>query len=192
MSPCLPRSHPACRSRVHPAASGFSLIEALIGLVVLTLLTLAAVPSYGRWIAEVELANVAHALSDAINVARSEAIKHGGRANVCKSADGLRCTTTGGWEAGWLVYYDDNRNGQVDTDEVVTRTQPPAPRHVTARANHPLANYISFTSLGHARLVTGALQMGTFTVCRPGYRGYRVVLAHSGRVRIDRMPEPCP
>ncbi|MEP7208791.1 MAG: GspH/FimT family pseudopilin [Casimicrobiaceae bacterium] len=172
--------------------TGFSLVEVLIGLAVLALLTLAAAPSYGRWIAETELANVAQALADAIDVARAEAIKHGGRANVCKSADGAHCATAGGWEAGWLVYLDDNRNGQADPDEFVTRTQPAAARGITARANAPLANYVSFTALGHARLLSGALQMGTFTVCRPGYRGHRVVLANSGRVRIERMVDACP
>jgi hypothetical protein len=33
--------------------------------------------------------------------------------------------------------------------------------------------------------------MGTIDVCKSGMRGYKVVLANSGRTRIDRMPRPC-
>ena len=45
---------------------------------------------------------------------------------------------------------------------------------------------MSYTSLGHARMLNGALQMGTFTVCRSGQRALHVVLANSGRVRTER------
>ena len=40
-------------------------------------------------------------------------------------------------------------------------------------------------------MLSGALQMGTFTVCKPGVRGYRVVLAHTGRTRIERLAAAC-
>ena len=172
-------------------ARGFTYVEAMITLTVVALLLTLGVPAFGQWLAEVELANTASALSDALQRARAEALKHGGRVNLCKSADRTHCTLTGGWETGWLLFYDDDRNGQVGGGETVVGVAPAAARGVTARANQPLANYVSFTSAGHARLLTGALQMGTFTVCRPGQRGYHVVLAHSGRVHVDRAPGVC-
>jgi len=51
---------------------------------------------------------------------------------------------------------------------------------------------VSYTSLGYARRTDGALQMGTFTVCRRGETALKVVLANSGRTRIDASPEICP
>jgi hypothetical protein len=45
---------------------------------------------------------------------------------------------------------------------------------------------------GHTRLVSGALQMGTFTVCMPGQDVIEVVLANGGRPRIQEMPARCP
>jgi len=41
-------------------------------------------------------------------------------------------------------------------------------------------------------MLNGALQMGTFTVCKPGRRAVEVVLVASGRVRIDRIKTICP
>ena len=67
-----------------------------------------------------------------------------------------------------------------------------APPGITIEANRPLDDYVSYTSLGHARMLNGALQMGTFTVCRSGQRALHVVLANSGRVRIERTAVRCP
>jgi type IV fimbrial biogenesis protein FimT len=58
-------------------------------------------------------------------------------------------------------------------------------------ANRPVADYVSFTPLAQARLVNGGLQMGTLTVCRPGHAAIRVVLANSGRVRLESSAESC-
>ena len=41
---------------------------------------------------------------------------------------------------------------------------------ITIRGNLPVADYVSYTSLGYARRTDGALQMGTFTVCRTGHK----------------------
>ncbi|HZQ60211.1 MAG TPA: GspH/FimT family pseudopilin [Casimicrobiaceae bacterium] len=175
-----------------PAQRGITLIEVLVAFAVLAIAMTSVVSTFGRWIVELELRNSAHAIADAMALARAEAIKHGGRATLCKSLDRRTCTTRGGWEAGWLLFLDDNRNGSVDRDEIVVRVEPVAPVGISARGNQPVANYVSFTALGHARLISGALQMGTFTVCRPGLRAYQVVLANTGRVRVERATDLCP
>jgi len=59
-------------------------------------------------------------------------------------------------------------------------------------ANRPLDDYVSYTSFGFARQLSGALQMGTFVVCKPGLNAIHVVLANSGRARIDRTVIRCP
>lgn len=171
---------------------GFTLTEVLVAMAILALLLSCAIPAFGAWLAEIRLRNAAYALADAIALARSEAIKHGGRATLCKSSDRKQCTALGGWESGWLLFLDENHNAAREADEPLVRIEPASQNGITARANQPLANYVSFTALGHARLVSGALQMGTFVVCRPGSRAYNVVLANTGRVRIDRVANVCP
>ena len=66
------------------------------------------------------------------------------------------------------MHVDENRNGRVDDNEAVLELAAPAPEDVTISANRPIEDYVSYTSLGHARMLNGALQMGTFTVCRRG------------------------
>jgi type IV fimbrial biogenesis protein FimT len=171
---------------------GFSLIELMMALVIFGVLLAIAPAAYRDWIASQQLANHAHFFADTLDIARSEAIKHGYRVNVCKSIDRRQCTTRGGWESGWIMYVDENHDGDIDSDEQVLRREGAAGDGITVQANHPVANYVSYTSLGHARLLTGALQMGTFVVCKPGQDALKVVLANSGRARIDKTRDRCP
>ena len=171
---------------------GFSLIELLMAMVILGVLLIAAPSLYRDWIASQQLANHARFLADTLDIARSEAIKHGYRVNVCKSLDRRQCTVVGGWEAGWIMYVDENRDGDIDGDEQVIRREGPALDGITVHANQPVANYVSYTALGHARLLSGALQMGTFVVCKSGQNALKVVLANSGRARIDKTHDHCP
>ena len=175
----------------NPLATGFSLIELTLALAIFGVLLAVAPPAYHDWIASQQLANHAHFLADTLDIARSEAIKHGYRVNVCKSLDQKQCTTKGGWEAGWIMYVDENHDGDIDSDEQVLRHDGAAPDGITVQANHPVANYVSYTSLGHARMLSGALQMGTFVVCKAGQDALKVVLANSGRARIDKTKDRC-
>jgi len=171
---------------------GFSLIELLIALAILGLLLGLGVPSYYDWIASRELANHAEYLAETLNHARSEAVKHSARVNLCKSADGMQCANTGTWSAGWIMFADDNIDGRIENAESLIRRDGPPGNGITVTANKPLDSYVSYTGFGYARLLNGALQMGTFVVCKPGQKAIHVVLANSGRVRISKTAQPCP
>ena len=177
-----------CRRTV---GRGFTLIEIMIALVIFGLLLSATLPAYRDWIAAQKLANHAHFIADTLDLARSEAIKHGYRVNLCKSRDRRQCTDDGGWEQGWLMFVDENRSGQVDDDEIVLHREGPAGDGITMHGNRPVEDYVSYTSLGHARLINGALQMGTFIICKSGQNALKVVLANGGRARIDKTKNRC-
>jgi len=167
------------------------LLELIGALAVFGALLVVAPGSYADWISRQELANHAHHLAETLELARSEAIKHGYRVNVCKSADGRQCDSGSGWHAGWIMFGDDNRNGEIDEEEPVFQREGSAPRGVTITPNHPVGDYVSYTSLGHARLLSGALQMGTFVVCKSGQNALKVVLANGGRARIEKTHDRC-
>lgn len=172
---------------------GFSLVELLIALTIVGVLALAAGPTYRNWIAAQQLANHAYFLAGTLNQARSEAIKSGYRVNLCKTRDRHQCTgDAGGWELGWILYIDENQDGEIGPDEAVIRAEGPPGNGITVQANRPVADYVSYTSLGHARMLSGALQMGTFVVCKPGQDAIQVVLANSGRARVQTTRQRCP
>jgi type IV fimbrial biogenesis protein FimT len=179
-----------CKRSNH--ALGFTLIELLLGICLLCLIMTFAVPTYGHWIASRQLANHAEFLAETLNLARSEAVKRGLRVNLCKTIDHHQCADAGGWQSGWIMFVDANKSGEIDAAEDVLHVEGPPGNGITVSANHPLADYVSYTSFGFARQLNGALQMGKFVVCKPGLNAIHVVLANSGRVRIDRTGIPCP
>ncbi len=126
-----------------------------------------------------------------MQLARSEAIKRGHRVNLCKSPDGIQCVDSGTWDQGFLIHVDTGNKGEVDAEDAILQFERPAP-DLRVSANKPLSDYVSFTAFGHARMLSGALQMGTFTMCKTGFRGVDVVLVASGRVRIARSKAVCP
>ena len=170
---------------------GWTLIELALALTIGGILLAMAAPSSADWIAGYQLAAQAQRLATSLTYARAEAIKRGQRVNLCRAADGRRCSDAAGWEAGWIVHVDANRDARSDADEPLLRSEGPAATGVRVVANRPLDDYVSFTGAGNARLVNGGLQMGTFIVCRRGLPAQRVVLANSGRVRIERTRDVC-
>lgn len=97
---------------------GFTLVEAMVVIAILAVLAAIAAPSFQR---VVQRYQVRHAMGDftaAFYLARSEAIKRGGRVTMAKTAaDG--CTAAGPkeWHCGWNIFVDANENGTIDDGE---------------------------------------------------------------------------
>lgn len=180
----------ACAGRA-PAAA-FTIVELVVALAIATLLAILGVPVFQDWLAAYELTNHAKHLAETMTRARTEAVRRGHRVNLCKSTNGGSCADHGTWDAGFLVYVDQNGDGKIDAGEPVLEIGGAAPRGITISANRPVDDYVSYTSLGRARMLSGALQMGTFTFCRSGQRAMQVVLANSGRVRVEKGSTRCP
>jgi type IV fimbrial biogenesis protein FimT len=178
--------------RTLPAGcAAFTLVELAVAIALAAAIVGLALPSFRDWLGAYELANHARLIAETMMRARTEAVRRGHRVSLCKSPDRRQCADHGAWSDGFVVFVDVNHDGNVDDDEPVIALEGPAPPGITVRANRPLDAYVSYTSLGQARMLNGALQMGTITVCRRDQRAVHVVLANSGRVRIEKTGERC-
>ena len=186
------RRRHSCDGRNPPArGAAFTLVEFVVALALAGFLAGLALPAFHDWLGAYQLANHAGNIAESMTRARTEAVRRSHRVNLCKSPDRRQCADSGAWSDGFLVFVDVNHDGHVDDGEPVLAIEGPAPSGITVRANRPIDVYMSYTSLGQARMLNGALQMGTLTVCRSGQRALHVVLANSGRVRIEKTTEQC-
>jgi type IV fimbrial biogenesis protein FimT len=173
----------------HQSNSGFSLLEFLVVLTIAVVLMGMAAPSFSVLLASMRLKTTAELFLSHLNFARSEAIKRNSRAVLCKSADGMQCALTGGWDQGWIVFHDANDNAQVDLDEVILVQQAPLKGMVKFAGNTNIAKYVSYTPDGGANLVSGAFQAGTFVLCVQSdspMEAKEIVLSSAGQARLAK------
>ncbi len=125
-------------------------------------------------------------------LARSEAIKRESRVVLCKSSNGATCATTGDWQQGWIVFADANDNASLDAGELVIQKVAPSERNFVVKGDGDLANYVSYSSTGPAKLTASdSFQTGTFTLCQSGVSGgnaRQIEIFATGRLSIGQAP----
>jgi type IV fimbrial biogenesis protein FimT len=94
---------------------GFTLVELLITMVVVSILLATAVPSFMQFIKNNRVTGQANSYVVSIHVARNEAVKRGAGTTLCAAnADLDDCSNSNDWSSGWIVFSDLNRDGVVD------------------------------------------------------------------------------
>lgn len=164
---------------------GFTLTELLVALALVVILLTLGTPSLQSLIRNNQLAVSVSTWMTAAQLTRSEAITRGVRVTLCKSADGRRCTNGRGYEQGWIVFSDPNNNASVDYGEELIRVFEPIPAGsgITITGNSPVANYVSYTPDGVARLMSGAFQAGTLTACLAP-KSRQIIINSVGRAKV--------
>lgn len=163
---------------------GFTLFELVITLAIAAILLTIGIPNFSHQINNSRTKTTALDLMQAVQHARTLAVSHNRRATLLHQ---------GKWEDGWGVFIDGNDNGETDGDEELVFTASP-PQSVAIYANGPFNKYVSFIGTGESRLVGrangGGFQAGTFRVCpKEGGKGYALILARSGRMRMESISE---
>jgi type IV fimbrial biogenesis protein FimT len=169
-----------------PRDSGYTLVELLVALAVAAILVTVAVPGFAGLLAEQRVITTTNRFISALNLARTEAIRRGGRVTLCASADGMTCGPADGYGDGWLVV-DGPAPGRplASVTEILRVFEPTG--GIAVEGNGSMATYVSFMPTGEPRQIGGARQMGTVTVCG-GSRGRRVVISRTGRPRVETGP----
>jgi len=171
---------------------GLTLIESLVSLAVLSILLLHALPAFSAFLDQNRRRGLVNDLVSSLQHARTEAIRRGQRVAVCKTATGASCNTDTdrGWETGWLIFLDANRNGTLDAHEEVLHQHRPEAGLWRVHGNLPVSKVVSFNAWGQGVQPGGAFLAGTFTVCHPSAHidtRSQIVLSISGRTRSQQV-----
>ncbi|MDQ2075646.1 GspH/FimT family pseudopilin [Marinimicrobium sp. ABcell2] len=151
---------------------GFTLIELIVTMTVLSILLGMAVPTFQEVSLNSKLRSHANSLVASAMLARSEAIKRNGVVRMCVSTNGTSCSSDAdaSWEQGWVVLHENT---------VIRHESPASPGFKILST----VNNIAFQPSG-----VGASQ-ATLKVCRAtpsvGSQDRQVTISATGRTSVD-------
>lgn len=174
--------------------NGFTTVELMVSIAILAVLSAVAMPSFRTLFERWRVLQTTEDLKSSLMLARSEAIKRGGRIVIQKIAnktDG--CTTASNktdWDCGWIVCDDSNNSGTCTKSDPVLQTVN-APRNVQVTRTGG-ADTIKLNRWG---LVDGAFLSFSIvpldqSTANPAAKG--LCMSSGGRIRIIPSQEiPC-
>lgn len=123
---------------------GFTAVELMVVVAIMAVLAALAAPSFQPLIEKWRVNDAREAMASTLFVARSEAIKRGGRVVLQKEPLGANCphhtNTVQEWSCGWTVYFDANGNSTFDTGDTLLRTFP-APKSLNVMNKASVARF---------------------------------------------------
>jgi len=175
---------PAAKLVYHLYTSGYSMIEMVVALAIITILLALAAPSFSAISSNAQLRGYTNQLIDQLQYARSEAVKRSQRVEMCKSENGFDCSHAGEWHQGYLIFADKNQDRQHEASEPILYIQ-----HTLTSLQS--LSYSAFPSPNYVIYYPTGLSMGngTFTLCdRRGSKHARaVILYKTGRIRTANI-----
>lgn len=169
---------------------GFTLMETIVCVSVLSILAAAALPSMTGLLERQRAIAASHALLHQLSLARTTAISKRAPVVLCPSDDGSNCAPVNDWSGGWLLFLDRDGNRRPDrADDILQASNLPTSRHL---------RLMSSPSRKHARYLPDGRSLGTnltISICNPkGHLLGSVIVNNAGRTRSTRPagPFPCP
>ncbi|MGV8931275.1 MAG: GspH/FimT family pseudopilin [Luteimonas sp.] len=99
--------------------AGFSLVEAIATLAVLSILMAVGLPSFKSLLQNQRAASARYQLTYTLASARMAAVTYREPVSVCPIDANQRCRTDGVWEYGWMTFRDPARNGQPQSVDAI-------------------------------------------------------------------------
>ncbi len=123
---------------------GFTLIELMFGILMLSVLMALAVPSFRQYTASTRTSAASNSLAAALAVARSEALLRATSVSVCGSNDQKTCIGNPGtnWTTGWIAFTDATGTaGKLDGTDQLIQAWPAAGGTVTVTSTNRYVQY---------------------------------------------------
>jgi type IV fimbrial biogenesis protein FimT len=179
--------------------NGFTLVELLITIVVVSVLLATAIPSFMQFIKNNRVTGQANSFVVSTHLARNESVKRGAGTTLCAAnADLDGCSGSNDWSSGWITFSDLNRDGIINTatgaattgiscleteDCLIQTVAGPSRSTLTTNKSN-----ISFLPTGHTSTATGST---TFTLeaddCEHNQKR-SIIITAQGHTTITEQP----
>ncbi|MEX0733430.1 MAG: GspH/FimT family pseudopilin [Steroidobacteraceae bacterium] len=164
-------------------AAGFTLLDLLTTMVVLSILVTVGIPSFASIIRNNRIAGHTNELVTTLTYARSEAMKRGDVVTTCASEDQATCAGSNDWSTGWIVFVDLNLDGARDVTEELLQVW------TEIGGGLELDSSLQFLQYASTGLTTPVITNGDFELMKPGYDGTDarcIRIGNTGRIFTER------
>ena len=148
---------------------GFTLVELVVTIALLTILTTLAIPSFSEMLRQWRRDSATRELTTSLQLARSEAIKTSRQIVICPSTNGTACAAGTEWSTGWMVFVDDGAGTSANANNQVYDPNERILKMVSAQVGvATLTGVQRLQFLPNGLMRTGANANVTFTVTPSG------------------------
>lgn len=173
-------------SRSKKAQTGATLIEILLCISIIVILNSFAVPQMQKLKAYYDSRSTQKSLSSLVTSARARALYRQQIVTLCPMSESDSCHSD--WNSELAVFTDHNSNATLDADEEIFSIWNQMPAQATLSWTLD-RRYIRFRPNGATSATTGSLRYCETDL--ESQNNFRIVLARTGRTRIDRDDHGC-
>lgn len=159
---------------------GFTLIQLLFCLAIISILVSVSLPSTTAAVADQKIISQIYDIRNALKLAQNLAITQGETVTACLIDINSHCVSENG--DAIAVFTDTNDNHQIDNDEIVVSEAVIIGTTVVLSASGRNKSYVRFKPVG------SAMESGNFLVCNDNPvlgTGRKVVFYYSGRIYLS-------
>jgi len=161
---------------------GFTIIEIMTTLLIASILIGYAMPS----IQQLQLNNLMNSernrLTSSLYFARYYAITHQYNVIICPSLTSRNCDNQSNWHQGWMVFRDDNKNRQLDEDEILLKSEDAMKNDVIATSSR-YRQKIRYNSMGFSPGTNLSINFCDF---RGKEYAKSIIISNAGRIKQSK------
>jgi type IV fimbrial biogenesis protein FimT len=137
---------------------GFSVLELLVAILILSILTSMSLVGYRSFVQNTNSVTLANDFVTTLAYARSAAVKLGIIVSVCPATNAnlQACGNSGNWTNGWIVFQDSANTGVISNANQILKVHDPL--QAGSVVTTTLAR-IAFNSLGYTAVGTGTVAL---------------------------------
>ena len=167
--------------------NGFTLFEMIIGLSILSILTVYAIPNYQTFKQNSNMTHELNRLVRTINFARNQSIHLSQHTVLCASQSLTDCDGQSQWHLGWLVFADINRNKKYDATDQLLLTEQKMKTELKAVSSQ-FRSKIRFDRTGFSPGTNLTIRLCDH---RGEVSGKSIVVSNVGRPRVTKKINRC-
>ena len=171
----------------HKSSQGFTVIELIIALSILSILTAYAVPNYRAFKQNKVMSAEINRLVATINYARNKSIILQEHVILCSTNTYISCDGNSQWHLGWMVFVDYDRNRELSKDDLMLLNENGMLAGLAAKASS-FRPKIRFDQTGFA---PGTNLTIRFCDQRGKDHGKAIVISNVGRPRLAQSINSC-